>query len=225
VSCYVKRRLLSDLFPDDLNCILNICDCSVTVVGDKRLPPAPINRALASLVSSHISRLFAACSALFSSIQPWARARKVEVPRTTPVTRGSASRVLPPRTSVTPSTRRRSSPPSPRGRQPTPLPQHRPMIRTTPRGSPLRCGRTSGPSSTLGLRVRMSRRSPQTRRTPSSRPRKGAVATTMTRATAATRVTVTAARATVAAARATAAAARAAAATAGPVAKRHWLKY
>jgi hypothetical protein len=35
----VKRRLLPDLFPDDLNSLLNICDCSVTVVGDERLPP------------------------------------------------------------------------------------------------------------------------------------------------------------------------------------------
>jgi hypothetical protein len=68
VSCYVKRRLAPDLFPDDLNCILNICDCSVTVVGYERLPPAPINRALASLVSSHISRPFVAYSPLFSSL-------------------------------------------------------------------------------------------------------------------------------------------------------------
>jgi hypothetical protein len=68
VSCYVKRCLLPYLFPDDLNCILNICDCSVTVVGDEQLPPAPINRALASLVSSHISRPFVAYSPLFSSL-------------------------------------------------------------------------------------------------------------------------------------------------------------
>jgi hypothetical protein len=64
----MKRRLLPDLFPDDLNCILNICDCSETMVGDGRLPPAPINRALASPVFSHISRLFAACSPLLSSL-------------------------------------------------------------------------------------------------------------------------------------------------------------
>jgi hypothetical protein len=55
VSCYVKRRLPPDLFPDDLNCLLITCDCSVTVVGDERLPPATINRLPASLVSSHIS--------------------------------------------------------------------------------------------------------------------------------------------------------------------------
>jgi hypothetical protein len=68
VPCYVKQRLPLDLFSDDLNCILNICDYSVTVVGDERLPPAPINRALASLVSSHISRPFVAYSLLFSSL-------------------------------------------------------------------------------------------------------------------------------------------------------------
>jgi hypothetical protein len=68
VSCYVKRRLPPDLFPDDLNCLLNICDCSVTVVGDERLPSSSINRALASLVSSHISLSFVAYSPLFSSI-------------------------------------------------------------------------------------------------------------------------------------------------------------
>jgi hypothetical protein len=64
----VKRRLPPDLFPDDLNCLLNICDCSVTVVGDERLPSSSINRALASLVSSHISLSFVAYSPLFSSI-------------------------------------------------------------------------------------------------------------------------------------------------------------
>jgi hypothetical protein len=51
-----------------LNCLLNICDCSVTVVGDERLPSSSINRALASLVSSHISLSFVAYSPLFSSI-------------------------------------------------------------------------------------------------------------------------------------------------------------
>jgi hypothetical protein len=52
VSCYVKRRQPPDLFPDDLNCLLNICDYSVTVVGDKQLPSSSINRALASPASS-----------------------------------------------------------------------------------------------------------------------------------------------------------------------------
>jgi hypothetical protein len=67
VSCYVKRRQPPDLFADDLNCLLNICDCSVTVVGDERLPSSSINRALVSLVSSHISLPLAAYSLLFYS--------------------------------------------------------------------------------------------------------------------------------------------------------------
>jgi hypothetical protein len=68
VSCYVKRRQPPDLFLDDLNCLLNICDCSVTVVGDERLPSSSINRALASLASSHISLPLVAYSPLFSSL-------------------------------------------------------------------------------------------------------------------------------------------------------------
>jgi hypothetical protein len=106
-SCYAKRRLLPDLFPDDLNCLLNNCDCSVIVVGDEQLPPA-------LLVSSHIFRSSVSSfpTSLFSANWPWARTRKVEVRRTTPAIRGSASQVLPRRTLVTPSTRWRSSPPS-----------------------------------------------------------------------------------------------------------------
>jgi hypothetical protein len=64
----MKWRLPPDLFPDDLNGLLNICECSVTVVGDERLPPASINSLLASLVSSHISRPFVVYSPLFSSL-------------------------------------------------------------------------------------------------------------------------------------------------------------
>jgi hypothetical protein len=67
MSCYVKRRQPPDLFLDDLNCLLNICDCSVTVVGDERLPSSSINRALASLASSHISLPLIAYSPLFYS--------------------------------------------------------------------------------------------------------------------------------------------------------------
>jgi hypothetical protein len=67
VSCYVKRRQPPDLFSDDLNCLLNICDCSVTVVGDEQLPSSSINRALASLASSHISLSLVAYSPLFYS--------------------------------------------------------------------------------------------------------------------------------------------------------------
>ena len=65
--CYVKRRQPPDLFVDDLNCLLNICDCSVTVVGDERLPSSSINRALVSLASSHISLPLLAYSPLFYS--------------------------------------------------------------------------------------------------------------------------------------------------------------
>jgi hypothetical protein len=100
VSCYVKRRQSPELFADDLNCLLNICDCSVTVVGDECLPSSSINRALVSLVSSHISLPLAAYSLLFSSTPPWARARKAEAPRTIPATSGSASRLLLWRTSA-----------------------------------------------------------------------------------------------------------------------------
>jgi hypothetical protein len=49
-----------------LNNLLNICDCSVTVVGDERLPSS-INRALASLASSHIFLPLVAYSPLFYS--------------------------------------------------------------------------------------------------------------------------------------------------------------
>jgi hypothetical protein len=176
VSCYVKRRLLPDLLLDDLNCLLNTCDCSVTVVGDERLLPTSINRLLASLVSSHIFWSFVVYfpTFLFSSNQPWARTRKVEVRRTIPATSGSTCQVPPRRTLVTPSTWRRSFPPSLRGRRSTPLPRCRPMTQTIPRGSPPRCGRTSGLSSAPGSRARMSRRSPPTRGTPPTRPRRRA---------------------------------------------------
>jgi hypothetical protein len=214
VSCYVERCQPPNLFPDDLNCLLNICDCSATMVGDERLPSSSINRALVSLASSHISLPLVAYSLLFSSTPPWARARKAEAPRTIPATSGSASRLLPRRTSATPSTRRRSSPPSPRDRRSMPLPRYRPMTRTIPRGLPPRCRHTSGPSSALGLRARMSQRSPQTRGTPLTRPRRGATVTTTARATAMMGATAMTARAT----------ARAAAAAARPVARRHRLR-
>jgi hypothetical protein len=200
------------VFPDDLNCLLNICDCSVTVVGDERLPSSSINRALVSLVSSHISLPLAAYSLLFSSTPPWARARKAEAPRTIPATSGSASRLLPRRTSAIPSTQRRSSPPSPRDCQSMPLPWYRPMTWTIPRGSPSRCGHTSGPSSAPGSRARMGRRSPRIGRTPLTRPRRGATVTTTVRATTTTGATT---RATTA---------RAAVSAARSVDRRHWLR-
>jgi hypothetical protein len=205
VLCYAKWRQLPDLFSDDLNCLLNTCNCPVTVVGDERLPSSSINRTLASLASSHISLPLVACFLLFSSTPPWARAKRVGARRTIPATSGSVSRPLPRRTSAIPSTRRKSFPPSLRDRQSTPRPRHRPKTQTIPRGSPPRCGHISGPSSAPGLRARMSRRSPRTRRNPLTSPRRGAAVTVMARATAAR---VTAARA----------------AAARPVAKRHWLK-
>jgi hypothetical protein len=122
VSCYVERRQPPDVFPDGLNCILNFCDCSVAVVGGERLPSSSINSVLASPASSHILLSLVAYSLLFSSTPPWARARKVGVPHTTPAISGNSSRLLPRRTSATRSTRRRSSPPSQRARWSMPLP-------------------------------------------------------------------------------------------------------
>jgi hypothetical protein len=98
------------MFPDGLNCILNFCDCSMAVVGGERLPSSSINSLLASPASSHILLPLVVYSLLFSSTPPWVRARKVEVPHTIPAIRGSASRLLPRRTSAIPSNQRRSSP-------------------------------------------------------------------------------------------------------------------
>jgi hypothetical protein len=56
VSCYEKRCLLPDLLSGGLNCLLNTCDYSVSVVGNEQSPPAPINSLLAPLFSSHILR-------------------------------------------------------------------------------------------------------------------------------------------------------------------------
>jgi hypothetical protein len=50
----VKRRQPPDVSSDGLKCILNFCDCSVTVVGDERLPSSSINSAFASPVFSHL---------------------------------------------------------------------------------------------------------------------------------------------------------------------------
>jgi hypothetical protein len=63
----MERRQPPDLFPDDLNCLLNICDCSVTVVGGERLPSSSINSVFASLSSSHILLPLIAYSLLFYS--------------------------------------------------------------------------------------------------------------------------------------------------------------
>jgi hypothetical protein len=50
----VKRRQPPDVSSDDLKCIWNFCDCSVTVVGGERLPSSSINSAFASPVFSHL---------------------------------------------------------------------------------------------------------------------------------------------------------------------------
>jgi hypothetical protein len=173
VSCYVERRQPPDVFPDGLNCILNFCDCSMVVVGGERLPSSSINSVLASLSSSHISLPLDVYSFLFSSIPPWARARKAEAPRTIPTANRSASRLLPQRTSAISSTRGRSSPPSPKDHRSLPLPRHRLMIQTIPRGLLQKCGPISGPSSVQGSKARMSQRPPRTRGTPLTRSRRG----------------------------------------------------
>jgi hypothetical protein len=54
VLCCVKRRQPPDVSSDGLKCILNFCDCSVTVVGGERLPSSSINSAFASPVFSHL---------------------------------------------------------------------------------------------------------------------------------------------------------------------------
>jgi hypothetical protein len=100
------------------------------------LPSSSINSAFASPVFSHLLLLCAACFLLLPSFPPWAR-----------VTNASASRLLHRRTSATRNTRRRSSPPSPRGLWLPSLPRRRLMIQMTPRGLPWRSGLISRPSS------------------------------------------------------------------------------
>jgi hypothetical protein len=225
VLCCVKRRQPPDVSSDSLNCILNFCDCSGAVVGGERLPPSSINNVLASPAFSHLLLLSAACFLLPPSFPPWARVRRVAVPRHAPVISASVSRLLPRRISATRSTRRRSSPPSSRGLRPPPLPRRRLMIQTIPRGLPQRSRPTSGPSSAPGSRARMSRSTPRTR-TPRTRPRRAAAAmaeaATTTEVTATAAATTAAKAATTAARAAIAAAGAAAGATTRPVAKCHW---
>jgi hypothetical protein len=179
------------------------------------LPSSSINSAFAPLVFSHLLLFSAACYLPLLSFPPWARA-----------TNASASRLLPRRISTTQNTRRRSSPPSPRGLRLPSLPRHRLTIQTTPRGLSRRSRLISGPSSALGSRARMSRSTPRTRRT---RPRRAVAAMaktttttmTMTEATTAMTVTAVAGAATAAAAGAATATATARAAT-RPVARCHW---
>ena len=67
---YVKRRLLPDSFSGGLNCLLNTCDCSVSVVGSGRSLPASINSLLAPLFSSLILRSSVAFFSLSLFLQP-----------------------------------------------------------------------------------------------------------------------------------------------------------
>jgi hypothetical protein len=76
------------------------------------LPSSSINSAFASPVFSHLLLLFTLL--FFPPLPPWARLRKVAVLILALVTSANVSRLLLRRTSATRSTRRRSSPPSPR---------------------------------------------------------------------------------------------------------------
>jgi hypothetical protein len=76
VSCYVKRRQPPDVSSDGLNCILNFCDCSVAVVGGKRLPSSSINSALASLAFSRFLLLLAVSSPLLPSTSAMGKSKK-----------------------------------------------------------------------------------------------------------------------------------------------------
>jgi hypothetical protein len=216
VSCYAKRRLLPDSFSGGLNCLLNTCDCSASVVRSGWSPLASINSLLALLFSSLILRSsdFFFFFTLSFSNQPWVEAGGVVVRLAALMASTSVLLVLPRRTSGTRSTRRRPLP-SLIVRLLWLLPQHHLRTRMTPWGSPLWLECTSAPSSVPGSVGRISRGSPQMRQTPLTPPRSGAAATVMTRAmtaaaammtramTAVTAAAATVARATVATAAAT----------------------
>ena len=72
--CCVKRRQPPDVSSDGLKCILNFCDCSVTVVGGERLPSSSINSAFASPVFSHL--LLLAYSPLLLSTATMGKSKK-----------------------------------------------------------------------------------------------------------------------------------------------------
>jgi uncharacterized membrane protein YgcG len=106
------------------------------------LPSSSINSAFASPVFSYLLLFSTAYFLLLLALPPWAR-----------TTSASVSRLLRPRTSVTRSTQRRSSPLSLRGlRLPSPC-VSRLTTQTTPRGSRRRSGLTSRPSSAPGRRA------------------------------------------------------------------------
>jgi hypothetical protein len=76
VSCYVKRLQPPDVSSDGLNCILNFCDCLVTVVGGERLPSYSINSALASPAFSRFFLLLAVSSPLLPSTSAMGKSKK-----------------------------------------------------------------------------------------------------------------------------------------------------
>jgi hypothetical protein len=164
------------------------------------LSSSSINSAFASLVFSYLLLFFAACFLLLPSFPPWARP-----------TNASVSRLPHRRTSATRNTRRRSSPPSPRGLWLPSLPRRRLTIQTTPRGLPRRYGLISGPSSAPGSRARMSRSTPRARRTLRTRPRRAVAAMEEMTTTTTEAMVTTATMAVTAAAGAATVAARAAA--------------
>jgi hypothetical protein len=96
VSCYAKRRLLPNSFSGGLNCLLNTCDCSASVVGSEWSPPASINSLLAPLFSSLILRSSIAFFffAFSFSNQPWVDAGGVVVCLAALTANASVPRIL-----------------------------------------------------------------------------------------------------------------------------------
>jgi hypothetical protein len=221
VSCYVERRQPPDLFPDGLNCLLNNCDCSVTVVGGERLPSPSINSVLASLSSSHILLPPVAYSLLFYSTM--GKSKKD----------GSSSHH---------SGDKRKREPTPPSEDFGDSEYSEKEFSSESEGSPVHASPLASSDDSddfqgiaadvwtyiraverAGLEGSDELEASSYEGTPLTRPRRGATATTVERATTATGATAMAV-ATVARATAAAAAARAAVAAARPVARHHWLR-
>jgi hypothetical protein len=96
VSCYAKRRLLPNSFSGGLNCLMNTCDYSASVVGSEWSPPASINSLLAPLFSSLIlqSSIAFFFFAFSLSNQPWVEGGGVVVCLTALTANSSMPRVL-----------------------------------------------------------------------------------------------------------------------------------
>jgi hypothetical protein len=193
----------------------------VTVVGDERLPSSSINRALVSLVSSHISLPLAAYSLLFYSTM--GKSKKA----------GSSSHH---------SGDKRKREPTPPSEDFGDSEYSEEEFSSKSEGSPVHA---SPPASSddsddsqgiaaevwtyiraverAGLKGSDESEVPRTRGTPLTRPRRGATATTAARATTVTGVTATA-MAVATGAMASRATTRAMAAAARPVARHHWLR-